>query len=531
MSISDQPVVRIYLTGTFKVELEDGSNLTPTSMKAQALIALLATAKNGERGRAWLKSKLWSDRAPEQAAGSLRQCLVQLRRTFEQVPGLIKTSRQNIAINLKLIEKIATGRQDFLEGIDVRDEEFEDWLRSERQSKHPMHISAQLPKKATTAPQIAKKSIAIKCSPEVGELGWLARQVTDTICRMLRETFSVDVTIGDDPSQPDRLLHAEVEAFAINSNMASLRMALACPQTKTQIWANSKSVKVNGALDCEHPKFTQLGNQLVEAIGDQFFAAPRLGGDCPDLLCRTAIRNLFEISPESVLAADRMFAQAYELNPRGLYLAWRAQAKTIMKIERHQADADALSDEAEALCKKALELEPRNSMVLATVANTYGQLFRSFEMGAFLAKQSVNLNSANPMAWFALSSTKMYAGKNKDSLRCAIRAHQLSDTSPYRFWWDSQVFGASLMRGHLLEAQHFAEQCHIQRPKFKPPLRYLVALYANADKFDLAEKMAAKLQDVEEDFSIDRLVNDDGYPASVLHRDIGIDLDKVASLS
>lgn len=66
------PRVRIHLTGPFRVEGADGTDRTPKSSKGCGLLALLACHPQTRRSRSWLQSKLWSDRAPEQAAASLR---------------------------------------------------------------------------------------------------------------------------------------------------------------------------------------------------------------------------------------------------------------------------------------------------------------------------------------------------------------------------------------------------------------------------------------------------------------------------
>lgn len=474
---------------------------------------------------------MWSDRGAAQAAGSLRQCLVQLRKVLPDPDGLLETNRRTVRLDLERVNIVMDPGQDLLEGMDLRDEAFEEWLRDSRMRTQPHAVVTSLTP-ARVAPQRQRKSVVVRATAHVDDLRWLVKLLADDFMVMASESFSIDVWTDQATEPPRTTWVAEIDASHTGPAQVGVRMALKDRLTGAQIWAGNRVVETKGAPPSDHPELVRLSNQLTEAVGD---ALLRLQGgplsSCPDSLCRQAIRRMFEITPESVAVADALFAEAFALEERGLYLAWRAQTQTIMRIERHDIDQLALGEEADALCARALELEPNNSMVLATVANTYGQVFRSFEMAGLLAQRSVRLNPANPMAWFALSSSSMYAGRSRESLRYAVKANMLAETSPHRFWWDSQIFAASMVLGLLPEALHFGRLCHVQNPKFRPPMRYLLALYANAGQDEAALEMAGKLSELEDDFSIDRLVNDREYPASVLHRDIGVDLRKVASLA
>jgi len=534
MSLMDDQTVRVFMTGTFRIETLGGEDITPNATKAQALLALLCTSKTGMRSRSWLKSKLWSDRGPNQAAGSLRQCLAQTRNTLRHVPGLLQATRQNVTINLAQIELIAEQGEDYLEGLDVRDEAFEDWLRILRNANDQAVVQTE-PKLITPAQlKHVPRALCIQFSTSgennTDQASWLGKLLSDDLARNLRESFSIDVSVVQGGQAGPSHWTAGVETCLLSASTVGVRMSLSRSSDGVHIWAGSKTVDMQGAPPTDHPEVVLLSNTLIEAFGDALFQDAELDETCPDRLCREAIKSMFSLRPEDVSRADAMFAKAYDLQPRGLYLAWRAQAKTIMKIERFNQDVQGLQEEAEAFCAKALEIEPNNSMVLATVANTYCQFFRSFEKGTFLAGRSVLLNPSNPMAWFSLSATSMYAGNEKEALKYALWSNRLALTSPHRFWWDSQVFGAALMSGKLAEAQHFAEMCRTQNPNFRPPLRYLIGLYANAGREEDAMKMATELTALEPDFSIERLIKDQSYPASVLHKDIGIDLNKVAAL-
>jgi hypothetical protein len=140
-------MLTINLIGRFHAARGDGTEVTPRGRKACALLALLALAPRKSRTRVWLQDKLWSDRAHEQAAGSLRQCLSEIRAAFGTDREILLSDNTAISLNSNAVaidvddlpRALATcagavGAPELLEGIDVRDEEFEDWLRTARRA-------------------------------------------------------------------------------------------------------------------------------------------------------------------------------------------------------------------------------------------------------------------------------------------------------------------------------------------------------------------------------------------------------------
>ncbi|MEM9756215.1 MAG: transcriptional regulator, partial [Pseudomonadota bacterium] len=126
--------VTLRLNGRFRVEDASGAPLTPRGTKAQGLLALLATSPARERSRPWLQQKLWSDRSREQGSASLRAALSEIRRTFGVHADVLRADRRVVALDDRAVRVVRDGAGEFLEGIDLRDPEFLDWLRAERRA-------------------------------------------------------------------------------------------------------------------------------------------------------------------------------------------------------------------------------------------------------------------------------------------------------------------------------------------------------------------------------------------------------------
>lgn len=139
-----EKVFRLDLIGPFALTSRDGVPITIASKKGAALIAMLATSKNGERSRAWLQSHLWGSRAHTQAQASLRRELSNLRSLLNTAhPPLLVVGAATVRLDLAQLnvdleraqesERRYVADQDFLEGIDIAGEDgFEDWLRETR---------------------------------------------------------------------------------------------------------------------------------------------------------------------------------------------------------------------------------------------------------------------------------------------------------------------------------------------------------------------------------------------------------------
>ncbi|MGL4235182.1 AfsR/SARP family transcriptional regulator [Tabrizicola sp.] len=153
----------IRLVGLFQVIGEAGRDRTPRGAKSRALLAMLCQTPGHRRPRRWLEQRLWSDRGPEQASGSLRQALTELRKALGPLALFLESDRDCVALHgfvTDLQSDPEAARQalrqgrDFLEGIDIHDRAFVEWLAEERQ-----RVAADL--------GLGSTSLAVK--PEIGQ--------------------------------------------------------------------------------------------------------------------------------------------------------------------------------------------------------------------------------------------------------------------------------------------------------------------------------------------------------------------------
>lgn len=156
--------VRLLLLGSFEVRRGDAVQNLPK--KAQGLIAYLASQPGQQHSRDHLATLLWGNTASAQARQSLRQCLMALRNAFGPgSDGLIIADTASVMLKpgasltidladfdalcrssrLKDIEQAcALYRGEFLAGLHIPVEPFDDWVSIERQRLSAMRAETLL---------------------------------------------------------------------------------------------------------------------------------------------------------------------------------------------------------------------------------------------------------------------------------------------------------------------------------------------------------------------------------------------------
>ena len=145
--------LQIILLGGFQARVS-GREIDVPGRKERALLAFLAIPAGEPRSRDKLAGLLWSDRGDSQARESLKQVLFKLRRSLDEVqPPPLFADRESVRLERAAvvvdvaefetlisegsIESLARAttlyRGDLLDGLDLRDAAFDEWLLMERQ--------------------------------------------------------------------------------------------------------------------------------------------------------------------------------------------------------------------------------------------------------------------------------------------------------------------------------------------------------------------------------------------------------------
>ena len=158
-------ILRLRLLGTFDARLGTGVPVVFATKKERALLAYLAFRPGWPHSRDALSGLLWATRGDEQARGSLRRTLSDLRKALGNPAGLtsdgdtVALAPDGIEVDVVAFERCAESGEaaaleqaaalyqgELLAGFGLREDAFEDWLRTERDRlrRLALHVTARL---------------------------------------------------------------------------------------------------------------------------------------------------------------------------------------------------------------------------------------------------------------------------------------------------------------------------------------------------------------------------------------------------
>ena len=167
-------LLHLELLGDFRLRSETGSLVTISAKKSQAMLAYLAVKPSQLVSRDKMASLLWSSTASEQARQSLRQTLSTLRKELAAISpkkilieegDFLSLDASLVYVDVAEFESlVAVGTAealdpatrlyegDFLDGFELDEEKFDQWVLAERDRLHRMALRAH----ATLVEQFAR---------------------------------------------------------------------------------------------------------------------------------------------------------------------------------------------------------------------------------------------------------------------------------------------------------------------------------------------------------------------------------------
>ncbi|MEZ5824958.1 MAG: hypothetical protein R3C97_09510 [Geminicoccaceae bacterium] len=258
----------------------DGGEIAVRSTKLKGLIALLASDPAGCRTRAWLQDKLWSRSGSEHGRASLRQALKGLRTLFgEDCERVFDISSDEIRIRPDCFEfQGGPGQGEFLEGIDIDEPGFEDWLRDQRNNPlQDRQLSARIERDDRLLPSLAVLPFACTApngaDDGVGDM--LAQEVTRAMARSpLLEVISHLSCRRIDPRRIDlgQLRHLLRTDYVVQGQFsqfnAQIRLDVDLIETgRGQIlWTGEFRTNLEDFLRSDREMIWEIGQQIARTI-------------------------------------------------------------------------------------------------------------------------------------------------------------------------------------------------------------------------------------------------------------------------
>lgn len=559
----------MFLFGPLTVLDGRGVDRTPRAQKSRALLALLALAPRGSRSRVWLRDKLWSDRGEDQASASLRQALLDVRKSFGPLAdAILVADKHTVTLDLgrmrvdalDILQRLSDrsdatdfdARQaegEFLEGLDICDPEFEDWLTLERQLWRGRFENASAPRDLTPAREPPRGAAAaplavgqgafgasrparpgwsvaltpplIQGSPEGA--GHLPQRLGELLAKLLLE--------GGDISVLDfgyRAGEAAANGNADDDTMGAIQLAIGTRYTfapreihvtvdlhrvfdRSLVWVESATLDRRAVEAGDAAQVFGLANQAIEEIRRWFELQPSMKPDATRETLFGAVNAMFRLSRTDLDSAERTLRALIAGNGTPQAHAWLAFLLTFRVGQRFSPDTLATIEEAQQLARRAVERDGNNAVTLALVGHVHSYLFGEYDTASRLFERAIRINPAQVLGWDLYSMLHAYAGQPEKGMALAKWGRHLGAYSPHRYYFDTSLCINAALAGKHDVAIAAGEQALLDRPDFNSLLRYLVSSYAHADDLKTAHRLLDRLSVVEPDFSIGALI-DARYP-------------------
>lgn len=531
-------LLRLYVLGQFQVCDAANRPIALRNRKAQALLALLALSPRGERSRVWLRDKLWSGSDEKRSSTNLRQTLFEIRRdlgglatraldigtqTISLRPGRVWLDHQAIcAGDETLADHGLSAATELLEGFDIGDPEFEDWLMVERGLwADRAEDLAQTPRRpieprSLTAPAdtgrgVAQTSLALMRSVLHGSdpMGvHLADRVIEGIANSLRELQPINILdLRDQNGSVEDLAASATTEFYCRLRL--LRIGENVTLTLFLHRVSRMSLEWSQSIQCRLDDLIAYDGQVLQG-----FIAQSV-----DRLARTLLENAHEATAESAMMRsgysalnlifrleDTALDRALDLlkptdDPRfHLHSALRAYVASF----RIGDNIGVLTDEARKCLRQdtadQMDANPFNSVALACFGHVLGYVFQEHEAAGRLLERAIQLNPAQPFAWDHFALHKIYTGDYETARKAAERAVSLGAYSPISYSYETTLTMAATLSGDYDRAVLAGYSALQKQPRFNPNLRYLMVAHSARGERTLAEGLRDRILQTDPDF-------------------------------
>jgi TolB-like protein/tetratricopeptide (TPR) repeat protein len=493
-----------------------------TGAKHRAMFALLATAPFGRRTRTYLQNLLWGTSCYDGGQQSLRQALSTVKGLMgEDFERLLKVNNTEISLDLSRVHFIGRpGGGEFLEGLDIRDEEFNGWLRGIRQSPEQLFSlfsASTQPPPPSILPAIAILPFRlVHGSPDHAVLGdWLAEE----ICRSLSRS----------------------NLLAVISHLSARELAASTIELSRVRAALKMDYCVTGSLRVSGEEVT-LDADCLDAQSGRILWTRQFTGSIPDFIAARSVpvsevvrtigqtiaseavshaqgRTLSSLEDHRLLIAGvgmmhqlrlSSFARSRELIEEAIRRAPRAPEPHAWLGEWYVTSVfngwstDRMKDIGMALdcTARALDIDPENSFALTTdgVANNNLLMRMDRAQERFDAALSRNPNEA--MAWLSSGVLSAYRDEGADAIMRVEKAMRLSPLDPFGYLYDSLASTAYLAAEDFGRTLELADRSLVKNDRHLSSLRVKICALHHLGRGAEARAAGATLMRLQPDFTV-----------------------------
>lgn len=459
------------LFGPFQASL-DGIEVRISSRRSRAMLAMLALAPGGAIARDRLAATLWPDRSEEQARASLRQELSSLRRVLGADNGFLTADTDCIRINsAAILQDFGSDTEgDFLEGLDLRSEPFDDWRRETQQSlsKAPRGDAPR----SDAAGTASRPSLAVLPFEEIGVgdadmfADGVVEEITSALSRVRdfhviarQSAYAVQGQHLDIPETARRLgTDYLVEGSIRRANdRVRISVQLVSGRTGRTFWAQKFDDRLDDLFDLQDRIASQVAGQISPNIraaeidrARQRPAQDRTGYE----LVMSALPHFWKHRKDENARAVALLDQAISHAPDDpLAKALKAWALAQDCVYLWTRDPKSVRQQALDLANRAADGVRDHVLTLVAIGAAISNASNEIGRAASFIEQALEIDPNNAWGWMRKGYVGVFSGEPDEARAAFDKAISLSPLDPYMH---NMVIGqglAEFRRGDLVTAK------------------------------------------------------------------------------
>ncbi|MEO1678086.1 MAG: hypothetical protein AAFU80_07995 [Pseudomonadota bacterium] len=479
-------ILKVRLYGAFSMARESSEEVPIRSVKLRAMLAMLATAPEGRRTRAWLQDNLWSRSGHEHGRASLRRALADLRNLFQdEFTTFFDVNNTEVGVRLERVELVGTPADgEFLEGIDIAEEGFEDWLRTRRQADtapaaapaaaspapaqvpHPSSpgLSASPLHRAADNLQPSLAILPLAAARGADGSGMLGDMLAEELSRAMSRSPLIDVISHlscrtlDARSVALSHIREALDAdyvvcgnYRIDGERMILNADFIDAKTGRIGWTREASGDLRAFLKGEDQVIATLAGEIGRAVTDSAIelarAAP-LGDVETHALMMSGIALMHRFSVASFAKAQTYLEEVAERAPKHAAVhAWIAKWHVLSVVQGWSPNFGADKAAAADAMSRALDLRPDDSFVLAIDGLVQNHLMHRLDTAMNRYDDAISFAPNNALAWLLKGALHAFTDDGAAGVKCTERARTLSPLDPHKYYFDSLSAAAALAAG------------------------------------------------------------------------------------
>ncbi|GGX42449.1 hypothetical protein GCM10007385_07640 [Tateyamaria omphalii] len=473
----DGKVLEINLFGPCVVRKAGADGYEITGTKHKALFALLATAPFGRRTRSFLQDTLWGRSTFDSGRQSLRRAVSDIKSHLgDDFDQFLTTTHSELALNLQHVRFLGRpGGATFLEGLDIREQGFEEWLENIRQNPSQIYglfSTSHQPPPPSILPTVAVVPFRlVSGDPSLSAMGDF---VAEEVCRSLSKSSlmsvishmsarqlsqqQIDMQTVHDTLGAHYCLTGSLRAQDMN---VSLNADFIDTSTGRILWTRSFTAPVGEFLSSESDAIAELTTAVGRMIASDTvrYARGRHIADLDDhRLLLAGVGMMHELKLANFARARQLIEESVARAPYAPEpLAWLGDWYIMSIWNGWSSDPKSDALQASELTQRALDIDPDNSLCLAVDGVVHSALNNRQGVAEKRFAKALEVNPNDSMSWLFSGVMHAFRDSSEKAVEYVEKAHRLSPIDPLGYLFHSFAAFAHVSAGDYQRAVELAD--------------------------------------------------------------------------